>query len=85
MTILPTMEWVWKVLLYMCCFYWLINKAAFGQWFNRVKPGRKFKQRWRERERKREKAKSGRSCVASDLRASRNFTGRPQPLEDGLV
>ena len=39
---------MWEVLLCMCCFYWLINKAAFGQWCNRVKPGEKPKQRCRE-------------------------------------
>ena len=40
---------VWEILLSICCFYWLMNKAAFGQWLNRVKPSRKFKQRWRKR------------------------------------
>ena len=30
-------EVVWEVLLYMCCFYWLVNKEiAFGQWLNRI-------------------------------------------------
>ena len=33
----------------MCCFYWFINEAAFGQYFNRVKPGGKSKQICRER------------------------------------
>ena len=36
--------------LYVSCFYWLINEAAFSQWLNRVKLGRKYKQRGRERE-----------------------------------
>ena len=40
---------VWEVLLYVCCFYWLMSKAVFGQWLNRVKLGGKSKQRWRER------------------------------------
>lgn len=33
----------------MCYFYWLINKAASGQWLNRVKAGGKSEQRCRER------------------------------------
>ena len=37
-------EMVWEVHLYMCCFYWLVNEAAFSQWLNRVKPGRISKQ-----------------------------------------
>ena len=40
---------VWEVFLYTCCFYWLMNKAAFSQWFNSVNPGEKSEQRCTER------------------------------------
>ena len=45
----PSGKVVLEVLLYMCCFYWLMNKTAFGQYPNRVKPGRKSEHRCGER------------------------------------
>ena len=38
-------EMVWEVFLYMCCFYWFMNKAVSNQWLSRVKPDGKSKQR----------------------------------------
>ena len=40
---------MWDVLLYICCFYWLINKAISANGLT-VKSGMKSEQRDRDRE-----------------------------------
>lgn len=40
---------VWEVFLYTCWFYWLMNKASFGQWLKIIKLHGKSKNRYRER------------------------------------
>ena len=50
----PKRSLMWDVLLYMCCFYWLMNNCHYywiiGQWLSKVKSGRKSEKRFRERE-----------------------------------
>lgn len=60
---------MWEVLLYICRFYWLMNKVVLVK-------GRNL-----NRERKKE-AESGRHHVSTEGDRHQNLTGRSQPRAD---
>ena len=64
---------VWEVLLYICCFYWLMNKAASGQSISEVSEVRNPKRN----------AEWVRSYVAAHKRQMQwNLAGNSQPHGD---
>lgn len=62
---------MWDVLLYICCFYWLMNKAAL------VYIRAEYSQAGKDIER--EQAESGSHNVAAIERHARTLPSRPQP------